>query len=330
MLAMVIPVTLLAIIGLDMLLAFLSHSRQRFITVILGVILAISSLTMTRYAILGDPLWFRDYGLYGMQYGAQQLFGKTIPALPDRDPHIILRASPTWANNPNSFASFFLTPVQQRRVEFINIDAYRYQRRDLDRQRDVFIMTAGEYWLAQQSGKSILSPPEQIIPYPYGQAGFYVVRLEYVANIDEILAAERAERQRLIEIPYTLEGQSVVVAHSPFDIGSVPDLFDGEPLTLARGFEANPLVIELRFTSPRPLRQVGLILGSMDLDLRVIVTTPDGEVRTFNQSYRGLPPDPTVYLDVPELLIVQQVRLEILQVGVYEPAHVHVREVMVK
>lgn len=330
MLAMVIPATLLAVIGLDMLLAFLSHSRQRFVTVILGVVLAISSLTMTRYVILGGPLWFRDYGLNGMQYGAQQLFGETIPALLDRDLHNILRISPTWANNPNSFASFFLTPAQQRRVEFINIDAYRYQRRDLDRQRDVFIMTAGEYRLAQQSGKFILSPPEQIIPYPDGQPGFYVVRLEYVANIDEILAAERAERQRLIEIPYTLEGQSVVVAHSPFDIGSVPDLFDGEPLTLARGFEANPLVIELRFTSPRPLRQVGLILGSMDLDLWVIVTTPDGETKTFNQSYRGLPPDPTVYLDVSELLIAQQVRLEILQVGVGEPAHVHVREVMLK
>jgi hypothetical protein len=330
MLAMVIPATILTVIGIDLILDLFNRFWQRLLSIIIGILLTASSLAMTQYAILGGPLWFRDYGLYGMQYGAQQIFAETIPTLLARDPHTVLRVSPTWANNPNSFVGFFLTPAQQRRVELISIEAYLYTVRDLNRQRDVFIMTDAEYSLAQQSGKFIISPPEQIVPYPDGRPGFYVVRMEYVANIEEILAAERAERQRLIETPYTLDGQPITVAHSLFDMGSINELFDGNPMTLARGFEANPLVIELRLTTPKSLRQVELTLGSMDLDLTVVLTTPDGVANVVRQQYRNLPPDPTVQLDLPAPTTVQQVRLEIFQVGVGEPAHVHVREIVLR
>jgi hypothetical protein len=113
-------------------------------------------------------------------------------------------------------------------------------------------------------------------------------------------------------------------------MGSINELFDGNPMTLARGFEANPLVIELRLTTPKSLHQVELTLGSMDLDLTVVLTTPDGVANVVRQQYRNLPPDPTVQLDLPAPTTVQQVRLEIFQVGVSEPAHVHVREIVLR
>ncbi len=326
-LVMVIPVALLAAIGWRLLIERFNQNWQRLLTLLVGSVLAINSLITMQTALLNGPLWFRDYGLYGMQYGAQTLFERVIPALLDRDPHIILRVSPTWANNPNSFADFFLNPVQRRRIEFINIDAYQYTRRDLDRQRDVFIMTAAEYERARQSNKFLIAPPEQIIWYPDGQPGFYVVRLEYIANIDEVLAAERVARAKLIEELVTIDGQELIVAHSQFDIGRIADLFDNNPTTLARGFEANPLIIEMRFATPQPVATVELTVGSMDFDLTVTVTTPDGAESVFFQQYRGLPPDPTVTISLPLTVPATRLRLEIKQIGVGEPAHIHVREV---
>ncbi|WP_298821296.1 glycosyltransferase family 39 protein [uncultured Chloroflexus sp.] len=326
-LAMVIPATVLTVIGISVLIERLPLSWQRLLSILSGGVLVMSSLTMTQTALLAGPLWFRDYGLNGMQYGAQTLFGEVIPTLLERDPHIIARVSPTWANNPNSFADFFLNPAQRRRIEFVNIDAYQYSRRDLDPQRDVFIMTAAEYDRALQSAKFIIAPPEQIIWYPDGQPGFYITRMEYVANIDELMAAERAARMALVEEFVTLDRQELVVAHSQFDIGSVIDLFDGNLATLARGFEANPLVIELRFANPQSVNTIELTVGTMDFDLTVTVTTPEGEERVFNQQYRGLSRDPTVTFDLPAPLNAAKLRLDILQIGVGEPAHVHVREV---
>lgn len=326
-LAMVIPATLLAVIGASFLIELLTLRWQRLVTLLFGLTVAFSSLVMLRTAVLGGPLWFRDYGLYGMQYGAHQLFAETIPALLARDTQTILRVSTAWANNPNSFVDFFLTPAQRRRIELITIDGYLYQRRDLDQQRDLFIMTATEYDRAQQSGKFIITPPERIIPYPDGRPGFYVVRLEYVANIDEILATERAERAALVEEPLAVGGQELIVAHSRFDIGGITDLFDGDPNTLARGLEANPLVIELRFPNPQPISGIELALGTMELDLTVTVATPDGETQAFRQTYRGLPPDPTITFDLPQPLLATNLRLDIFQQGAGEPAHVHVREV---
>lgn len=326
-LAMVIPAALLTVIGASAVINRMPLRWQRWATMLLGLTLALSSVAMMRAAILGGPLWFRDYGLYGMQYGAQQIFGETIPDLLARDPQTILRVSPAWANNPNSFVDFFLTPAQRRQIELVSIDAYLFQRRDLDRQRDLFIMTAEEYRRAQESGKFVIAPAERIIPYPDGQPGFYVVRLEYVANIDEILAAERAARAALVEETMVIGGQTTVVAHSQFDIGSIADLFDGDPATLARGLEANPLVLELRFPTPQPVSSIELILGSMDLDLTVTVTTPDGTTNTYSQQYRGLPSDPSITLNLPQTLTATTIRMAILQVGAGEPAHVHVREV---
>ncbi len=326
-LAMVIPTALLAVIGASFLIERLTHRRQRLVTLLFGLTLAFSSLVMLRTALLGGPLWFRDYSLYGMQYGAQQLFAETIPDLLARDSQTTLRVSTAWANNPNSFVDFFLTPAQRRRIELITIDAYLYQRRDLDRQRDLFIMTAAEFDRAQQSGKFIIMPPEQIIPYPDGSPGFYVVRLEYVTNIDEILAAERVERAALVEEPLVIGGQELIIAHSRLDIGSITDLFDGDPHTLVRGLEANPLVIELHFPHPQPISAVELMLGTMELDLTVTVTNPDGETHAFRQPYHELPPDPTVTFDFPQPLLATNLRLDIFQQGVGEPAHIHVREV---
>jgi hypothetical protein len=286
---------------------------------------------MLRAALVDGPTWFTNYTLDGMQYGAQQIFGEAIPDLLARDPDTQLLVSPTWANNPNTYLEFFLSPAQASRVQLINIDAFTVARQPLDPARQMFIMPPYEYDRAVKDRKFIVDPPERIIAYPNGQPGFYVVRMRYVDNVDAIFAADRAARTKLVEDQVDIGGP-VTVAHSRLDIGAPVNIFDGDPATLMRGFEANPLIIELRFPQPRRIGGVTLTVASMDFTLRLIGTPADGGPQVIaEQSYTGLPPDPTVSLDVPgggrEL---STLRLEILQAGAGEVAHVHVRELALR
>ncbi|MEI7772272.1 MAG: antitoxin family protein [Chloroflexales bacterium] len=330
-LAMVVPAAILFALGLDRCYSW-AAGRLRYGLAAGAVALALSasSLLMLRTALVDGPTWFTNYALDGMQYGAQQLFGEAIPDLLARDPDTQLLVSPTWANNPNAYIEFFLAPAQASRVQLINIDAFTVSRQPLDPARQIFIMPPYEYDRALRDAKFIVGPPERIIPYPDGTPGFYVVRMRYVDNVDAIFAADRVARAQLVEDQVDIGGP-VTVAHSLLDIGAPANIFDGDPTTLMRGFEANPLIIELRFPHPRSIGGVTLTVASMDFTLRLIGTTTDGPQVIAEQSYTGLPPDPTVSLDLPSgVHNLSALRLEILQAGAGEVAHVHVRELVLR
>jgi 4-amino-4-deoxy-L-arabinose transferase-like glycosyltransferase len=327
-LAMVVPATLLALIGLATFTTWVARwVAPRIVAGIATAGLTLFGAWLLQTALVDGPTWFEDYGLNGMQYGTVQLFADAIPAELARSPDVQLLVSPTWANNPNSFLDFFLTPAQAARVQLINIDAYTVSRRDLDPQRDLFIMPAYEYERAGASGKFVIEPPERVIDYPDGSPGFYIVRMRYVDNVAELFAADREARSQLVETTVQIAGQPVQVRHSLPDIGQIGDILDGDPFSLMRGFEANPLVIELDFDTPRVVNEIALTVGKMDFDLTLIATPIDGPAVVVQQQYRDLPPDPTVMVALPTApQELAQLRLEILQVGAGEVAHVHVRE----
>src|SRR5581483_10029080 len=117
------------------------------------------------------------------------------------------------------------------------------------------------------------------------------------------------------------------VRHSRFDSGNVAHLFDGDVFTLARGLEANPLILELEFARPRPLAGLAADFAHMELELTVLLTSPDGDTVPYSTTVRNVPTDLHVELPFdrgPDL--VAQVRMEVQYVGEPEPAHIHVRE----
>ncbi|WP_129626386.1 ArnT family glycosyltransferase [Candidatus Oscillochloris fontis] len=328
-LAMLVPAAMLITLGMDQCYRWVARwVRYSMVAWTMALLMSLLALLLLRGALLAGPTWFTNYGLHGMQYGAAQVFGETIPEILARQPDVQLLVSSTWTNNPNALVSFFLNSQQAARVRLADVNAFLHDQQALDPQQQVFIMPFYEYDAAVASRKFVLEPPERIIRYPDGSPGFYVVRMRYVDNIEAILAAERIARAQLIETPMDLDGP-VVVAHSQLDIGAPQAIFDGDPHTLMRGFEANPLVIELRFAQPRSFSGINLTITSMDLDLRLIaIPAAGGQPLVASQSYRNLVPDPTVSLSLPGgSHEVSSIRIEITQIGVGEVAHVHVREV---
>jgi hypothetical protein len=211
------------------------------------------------------------------------------------------------------------------------VDFFMNVRRDLNPNM-VFVMPAYEYERARTSDRFKEVVVDRMLPYPDGTPGFYFVRLAYADDLEAILAREREERSRPVTEEIELDGQLVQVSHSIFDGGQLRDLFDGDTYTLARGLEANPLVVELTFPEPRAIRSLEGTFGSMDFDLTAkLYEEGNPEPKVYTESYTGLPPDPRVEMSFPGApALVKQVRLEVLQRNAPQDVHVHVRELKFK
>ena len=342
--AFVVPASILAGLGLDSMLQFLTQrlhrstydgeapgSRKGWVYTIVALVVfgvfSLAGLGILRDALVNGPLWYRDYGLYGMQWGAKQLFADAIPEVLAKEPNTLVLVTSTWANGADTFIRFFLPKDLQGRVQMLNIDYFMSARRDLTPDM-LLVMTPSEYEQALASHKFDRIDVERLIPYPDGSPGFYFARLAYAGNLDDVLAQEKAARSKPVTEEVVIDGQTVQVSHSQFDSGRMSDIFDGDTFTLARGMEANPLVFEFTFPEERTVSGLRATFGSGDYTLTVkVFPADDSEARVYTQTYEGLPPDPNLELLFDEgAQSVKKLRLEIQQHNTGDPAHIHVRE----
>jgi 4-amino-4-deoxy-L-arabinose transferase-like glycosyltransferase len=325
-LVFVIPATILIALGLNKTLIWLERWRlpHKALSIGIFVVLSIINIFMLRDVLVNAPTWYQDYGLGGLQYGAQQLFPTVAHYLEgDSENKIIL--SPTWANGTDVVARFFLNdplPIQMG-----SIDGHLYQRQPLD-QDTLFVMTVDEYQQTIASGKFKDIQVEETIGYPNGQPGFYFVRLAYVDDIDLILEDERQQRHVLQSAQIMIDGEPVQVKHSLLDMGEALTMFDGDQYTLGRTFEANPAIIELTYPAARPIRGVSVIIGSTETEIRALLysalnANPVEYVKTF----QGTVEQPEAVFEFGESTQAEILRLEIRDLRQAEPGNVHIWEI---
>ena len=331
LLAMAVPVALFAAIGMDQVYRWIRR-RVPYVPAAAACALALTggAARLTHVALTEGPTWYRDYGLYGMQYGAPQVFAAIREELA-RSPRRRVALSHTWANNPNEFLAFFLTPPERERVRLIDVSWHLVSRRALP-EEEILVLTAPEVEAARRSGKLLFSPPERTIPYPDGQPGFYFLRARYVPNVDEQFAAEKAARARLVEEPVVLDGETVLTRHSMLDMGAISSIFDGQSDTLIRGLEANPFVLELSFRLPRSVRRVRADLGRIGSVLAAVELTPaGGKAARYEVPYHYTSDAPRLDFSLPGGAIrAERLRLEIRDVEAGEVTHVHLFELVLE
>ncbi len=351
-LVMVVPMTMVAALGWQSILDWVGKERRltksgddfpipgyprnvastrvlnkRVAQAALFIVLAGINLYMLWDGLHNAPTWFDDYGLYGMQYGARQLFEEVIPRYIQADSKNKLFVSSLWANGADVFIRFFIPEEYANRITMGSIDTYLSQKTPLDEQT-IFILTPEEFRQALASPKMRYLGMLETIPYPNGKDGFYVIRLGYVNNVDQIFTAEREARRHLIVENIVIQGYPARVQFSPIDAGQLSDAFDGDVFTLTRGLEANPFILDILLTQSLAIKGISGDFGSMDFEIKVILYNdqyPDGMVIT--QTYKGLPPDPHIELLFPKAYQGNRIRIEVLSLSEGEIAKIHLREI---
>jgi hypothetical protein len=328
-LVIVIPATLLSAFGLIWALGWLERYRFSYKALSIGlfVILSLINFSMLRSALVDGPTWYDNYGLGGMQYGAQQVFSAVKDYLKEK-PGTTIIFSPDWANGADVLARFFLSDPLP--IQIGSIDGYLYQHLPLDA-ATLFIMTPEEYEQAHTSGKFSQIQVEKTLPYPNGQPGFYFAHLKYVDNIDEILAAEKEARRALQETEVNIGGQVVQARFSMLDMGQLKDMFDGNEDTLARTLEANPLVIELTFPEARTISGLSIKIGSTEARVTAqLYSDPKLQPVEFVQNLSGSVDHPEVAMNFDQSVQAKVLHLEIQDLHQEEPSHVHIWEIILR
>jgi hypothetical protein len=293
-LAFVVPAALLVALGLAWALDRLGgRAGARALAPAAFVLLASAQVVQLRAALVDGPLWHTNYGLYGMQYGARQVFDAVRAELADPGTeHVVV--SPTWANNVDVFDDFFLTEGELRRVHRDRIERYTVELDEPLAEHGsavVFVMTPDELSAVRASGLFEPIRVTRTLDYPDGTPGFHLVRMAYVDDIAAVMA--RAREARLVPVTGTLEvaGETIAVRHSRFDWGALANLMDGDERSVFRVLEANPALVDLTLPAPRPVVGVEAVFSHMDLRLSAEVFPGDGGPPVTYATTYELPPD---------------------------------------
>jgi hypothetical protein len=336
LMAIVVPATLLTAVGIDWIAKGLANIRIRVpraaltgLAVVVFAALAFANVRLTREALVHGPTWSTEYGLYGMQWGAPQIFTALKEELA-RDRRARFFVSSTWSNNPTEFFPFFLTEKELPRVQMADIRAWDLRPAPLTGD-EVFVMTPEE-WQIATGPKFRVVGPVRVIPYPDGHPGFRFARIAYSAEAPALFAKEREVRAMLLEEPAKVGGETWTIRHSQNDMGTMEALFDGRLETIVRGLEANPMVFDVRFPSPRPVGGVVVSLGAMDQAKLVLQVFPEsGEPVVAKTVVSNRPAKDWIELAVPNGPVkATRMRLEITDGDPGLPSHIEVRELKVK
>lgn len=239
--------------------------------------------------------------------------------------------SPSWANGTDQFLPFFIPRADLSRVN-IGLPINWIERRSEVTPDTYFITTRPEF-------ESLASEPifsdiqvRQVISYPDGTAGFLVFSLAFAPDADERIAAMHVARRTPIRSTFAFRGASTPIVLSPLGEGIPEHLFDGNPESLVRGLEANPLLFDITLPEPLDLQTVDVRTGSMvdfSVQLRVY---PIGQTEpiSISQRFTDQPPDPQVTLRLPEKITAGRFVLEVTDHTAGDSAQIHVREVTLR
>ncbi|MGD0173260.1 MAG: hypothetical protein ABSC61_02330 [Anaerolineales bacterium] len=307
----------------------LGLARVPYLTLALGLFLLLGSVNgyMLWDSLVNGPTWYHDYSLYGMQYGGEQLSSALMKYKQDHpDANLIVTTS--WANGTDEIFSFFLPDGVISSTDTIRSYIQNYIPINA---QDVIVMTADEYQTAQSSGRFTAIPVLQTLPYPDGRPGFYFTHPVYIDNIQDVIAAEKAELAKPVEEDINLSGEMIHVVHSRFDMGSLADGFDGDPYSVIRTLQDNPMFLDLYFPASHQFTVFHVRVGGAPTKLTVKIYPSNGGDPIV---YTTEVPRASDYRDLEITLSTpidsNHIRLEIETVGESPPTHVHVYEIQME
>lgn len=201
------------------------------------------------------------YGLYGIQYGARQLYDFIREKTKTEADIRLINAT---FNSGETHRQFYLTPQERARVAII--EPLRIcQGRDEWNDSTLFIFPA--LWfesLPPGTCPPIEKDVVEIIRDPKAQPLFEVVRLKHSPAVSEWFENVKKERLQLKADDVVVNGIKASFEHTKIAWGTIEGFFDGDSGTRARTDDINPGVFALRF-APTAIEETSVRLDNTNL-----------------------------------------------------------------
>ncbi len=323
---MVIPAAFFITLGIDYSMGWINKRlpATKYIDAIFFLLLIGGNFAILDISLTSGPTWFSNYGMGGMQYGGQQVFGK-IKEIKAQNPGIHINLSPDWANGTDVLARFFLgDPVP---IEMSGMDAFTEFMKPIP-ENTIFALSPEDVGNVVTSGKFDPMKVVDVIYYPNGTPGFIFAQLKYRETATQAFELERASRKFMVPGSIKINGINVEGASSRLDMGSLQLAFDNDEASVIRSEEANPLVVEIKLEKPLALTKVSATVGGGATGFTVYAQPADGsKIFSFGTTVSESPQIRTVQLPVKLGQNVSRLRFEIRTVRDGEPSHVHLWDI---
>jgi 4-amino-4-deoxy-L-arabinose transferase-like glycosyltransferase len=332
MLAFVIPMSVMAALGLEQVYTNRGKVPEKAITFSLQLIFSIAALVMLRNALIEGPKWGNESVPHLKEFAMKAVFEDRLPQLLKAEPETNFIISTSWANNVYLFPRFFVDQEDQNRVSVGHIQSYMYERLELNDDM-IFILPVEEFNEAKESGLFSKIEELDIVDYPEDGPAMYFVRFGYAPNADHILHEMEMERQKLVEAFIVVNGVEYRVLHSRLAFGSVRELFDDNPDTLVRGESANPLQFEISSNQPMEIEHIKIMIAKLpDFTISVYADSLDeADVPFYEKRFVGVQEDPVVTIDLgDDHAQLSTISIEILFADGTGDAQIHVRDIVLQ
>lgn len=328
-LVMIVPFSLLIFLGVNEAIEFVSEkfSQKKLPAYLSASAMILFSIWMNWYAIVRGPLWYPEYGLYGMQWGAQQLTEKIVQ-FREENPQSKLIISPDWANNTDILMRFFLgDPLP---IEIGTLQEYDLYYKEID-SNQIFVITPDEYIWVLNNPKFDQIKLLDTLDWPDNRPGFYFLSLAYSPEAEQIFKVELEERRQPETTEMDLLGQRVSITYSRLDLGTIAHIFDGNHATPIRTLEANPLEIEIDFPQPVDLHKITTLVGSPATRFTIIIEQPgNGQPLSFTETVSSSDQIRPITIDFGSSYQVSRLMISIENINEPVPTHVHLWELILE
>jgi hypothetical protein len=324
-LVMIIPSLILITLGVSSAFTWLERRKwfHQSLLVISGLILSIVPFAMLYDVLINGPTWFTNYGLDGLQWGSREVYQIALE-INKREPATKIIVSGDWNWQPDIMHRFFIG--ENENIVGGNADAFMSEYKNgLD--SSLFILTPSEFEDVSNSDKFAEVKVESILNSPDGNPGFYILRLRYRDDVQDIFSAEWLARAKLIPGEIEIEGTTIPTKHTVLDAMPLQKAFDGDPESLIKSDRMNPLVIELDFPEPRVMNGLDLLVGSERINILVKVWLEDGTVKNFSIVAEKGDQNKTVSIPFDDVLMVSRLHIELHDVDATNDSFVHLWEV---
>lgn len=314
---------LLCALGADVVLCRL----PRIVSLLSGVVMCAYAGCFFVYTQTKAIYSYPFYGMYGIQYGARQLYTWVQERMGiDSDIRII---NSTF-NSGDVFPYFYLTPEQRDRVRIIEPLHICLGREDWN-DSTLFIFPA--LWF-ETSPANVCPPFERelvhVIKDPKGQPLFEAMRIKHSPAVMEWWETQEKERLKLQADRLKVNGMDILFEHSKIAWGSIEGFFDGDSGTRARTDEINPGIFTVRFATTA-MEEVGVRLDNTTL-AEVLVEVLHGEKweRIGERSFSHDRGDPMLLMFKNPLGPIDGVRFTVSLPNGGQRASVHLADILLK
>jgi 4-amino-4-deoxy-L-arabinose transferase-like glycosyltransferase len=232
-----------SLVGLGWVFAWLRRwpQSQRVIQTILVFSIIVYAFWFRDYVYNVLPRLYHDYGFYGLQMGAPQLF-RWIRGQHHRYDSIMI--SHDLFNAGEIFIPFYLQGKAAAKTSIID-PAILCKTLDTISERRVYAVPVIFFPKMQAAGCPLKRVVLYVIPDLKGRPLIEILQLHQEPEFTEWFQEHAQERKTLIASRVDHKGDLLRVQHPRFDLGNVRAIFDGNPQTFARSAEINPAHITI-------------------------------------------------------------------------------------